>query len=106
MGTGYQFVHAADMMHCAENHVKSECTWVGRSSSTGWGGGGLLVWAHLWGPSWLHSSGAALAMSVPSLLGGLSQVSPLLGDTCLGSWQRDSTSHGIMCWMRPALLPP
>lgn len=24
-GSGYQFVHAADMMYCAENHVKSEC---------------------------------------------------------------------------------
>lgn len=24
-GSGYQFVHAADMMHCAEHHVRSEC---------------------------------------------------------------------------------
>lgn len=24
-GSGYQFVHAADMMHCAEKHVRSEC---------------------------------------------------------------------------------
>ena len=23
-GSGYQFIHAADMMHCAENHVRSE----------------------------------------------------------------------------------
>lgn len=23
-GSGYQFVHAADMMYCAENHVRSE----------------------------------------------------------------------------------
>lgn len=23
-GSGYQFVHAADMMHCAEHHVRSE----------------------------------------------------------------------------------
>ncbi|KFO90673.1 Aryl hydrocarbon receptor, partial [Buceros rhinoceros silvestris] len=68
MGSGYQFVHAADMMHCAESHMKSECRQVGRISSTGWGG--LLVWVRLWAPSWLHSSGAALAVSVPSLLGG------------------------------------
>ncbi|XP_010135971.1 PREDICTED: aryl hydrocarbon receptor-like [Buceros rhinoceros silvestris] len=57
MGSGYQFVHAADMMHCAESHMKSECRQVGRISSTGWGG--LLVWVRLWAPSWLHSSGAA-----------------------------------------------
>lgn len=24
-GSGYQFVHAADMMYCAENHLRSEC---------------------------------------------------------------------------------
>lgn len=23
-GSGYQFIHAADMMYCAENHVRSE----------------------------------------------------------------------------------
>lgn len=23
-GSGYQFIHAADMLHCAENHVRSE----------------------------------------------------------------------------------
>ena len=23
-GTGYQFVHAADMLYCAENHVRSK----------------------------------------------------------------------------------
>lgn len=23
-GSGYQFVHAADMMYCADNHLKSE----------------------------------------------------------------------------------
>lgn len=22
-GTGYQFIHAADMMYCAENHIRS-----------------------------------------------------------------------------------
>lgn len=22
-GSGYQFIHAADMMHCADNHVRS-----------------------------------------------------------------------------------
>lgn len=31
-GSGYQFVHAADMMHCAEHHVRSEC-W-----GAAWGG--------------------------------------------------------------------
>lgn len=25
-GTGYQFIHAADMLYCAENHVRSETT--------------------------------------------------------------------------------
>lgn len=24
-GSGYQFIHAADMLYCAENHVRSEC---------------------------------------------------------------------------------
>lgn len=23
-GSGYQFIHAADMMYCADNHLKSE----------------------------------------------------------------------------------
>lgn len=23
-GSGYQFIHAADMLHCAENHVRSK----------------------------------------------------------------------------------
>jgi len=23
-GTGYQFIHAADMLYCAENHVRSK----------------------------------------------------------------------------------
>ena len=23
-GSGYQFIHAADMLYCAENHVRSE----------------------------------------------------------------------------------
>ena len=23
-GSGYQFIHAADMMYCADNHVKSK----------------------------------------------------------------------------------
>lgn len=22
-GSGYQFIHAADMMHCADNHIRS-----------------------------------------------------------------------------------
>lgn len=25
-GSGYQFVHAADMMHCADNHLRSRLT--------------------------------------------------------------------------------
>lgn len=24
-GSGYQFIHAADMLYCAENHVRSKC---------------------------------------------------------------------------------
>lgn len=24
-GSGYQFVHAADMIYCAESHVRGEC---------------------------------------------------------------------------------
>lgn len=23
-GSGYQFIHAADMLHCAENHIRSK----------------------------------------------------------------------------------
>lgn len=26
-GSGYQFIHAADMLYCAENHVRSESCW-------------------------------------------------------------------------------
>lgn len=28
-GTGYQFVHAADMLYCAENHVRSKSPFPG-----------------------------------------------------------------------------
>lgn len=30
-GSGYQFIHAADMMYCADNHLKSQ---YGRGSHT------------------------------------------------------------------------
>lgn len=30
-GTGYQFIHAADMLYCAENHVKSKSPFLGTS---------------------------------------------------------------------------
>lgn len=26
-GSGYQFIHAADMMYCADNHLRSELSW-------------------------------------------------------------------------------
>lgn len=38
-GSGYQFVHAADMMHCAEHHVRSECwgrVFVGSLQALAW----------------------------------------------------------------------
>lgn len=34
-GSGYQFVHAADVMHCAEHHVRSECRGVFGGMSVG-----------------------------------------------------------------------
>lgn len=27
-GSGYQFIHAADMLYCAENHVRSKFRWL------------------------------------------------------------------------------
>lgn len=54
-GSGYQFVHAADMMHCAEHHVRSEC----------WG----LLWGVFVGSlkalAWLYC--CSLVLCVPGL---------------------------------------
>lgn len=33
-GSGYQFIHAADMLYCAENHVRSKFYWCAPKS--GW----------------------------------------------------------------------
>ena len=65
-GSGYQFVHVADMMHCAENHVRSEC----RGGAAALSGERPLGWVHLRGPLQLPGTGAALAVPVPLLLGG------------------------------------
>lgn len=70
-GSGYQFVHAADMMHCAEKHVRSECQ--GEQ------------------PGGVHGGDAGAALIELLLLGRLSGVwsgcgEGFLGDTCTGSW--------------------
>lgn len=33
-GSGYQFIHAADMLYCAENHVRSKFCWC--TPKSGW----------------------------------------------------------------------
>lgn len=30
-GSGYQFIHAADMMYCADNHIRSMCNFLLRA---------------------------------------------------------------------------
>ena len=35
-GSGYQFIHAADMLHCAENHMRRKLQCFLTLSCTGW----------------------------------------------------------------------
>lgn len=59
-GSGYQFVHAADMMHCAENHVRSECQGGAAALAGGGGPSGLGVFGGtLMAPWYRCSSGHA-----------------------------------------------
>lgn len=54
-GSGYQFVHAADMMHCAEHHVRSEC----------WGAAWGVFVGSLKALAWLYY--CSLVLSAPEL---------------------------------------
>lgn len=103
-GSGYQFVHAADMMYCAENHVRS------KYGGGGWGGEEQRGRCICWGPLQLPGTSAALVIPVLLLLiwawSSCDKGSPLLGNICLGSWQGDSMACGIVCWQCSASSAP
>lgn len=89
-GSGYQFVHAADMMHCAENHVRSECQGGVAAQAGGGGHRGWCVWGRPHGSLvpvqlWPCRYCCSLVGRLSRFWSSCDKGSPLLGDTCSGS---------------------